>query len=134
MSDLASPQVEYESKVRPKKDKSVAHFWRATRYLAPHRRLVIISIACALLVGLTFTGGLGTMLPILRVLMSGETVQAWSGRIVAAERLGAKLADSSEKVLVDHVGHNGAAAVAGLKQGDVLLAGADAKPDQTLAA
>jgi ABC-type multidrug transport system fused ATPase/permease subunit len=119
---------------REKRDKSVAHFWRATRYLAPHRRLVVISIAAALLVGLTFTGGLGTMLPILRVLMSGETVQAWSGRIVAAERLGAKLADSSEKVLVDHVSHKGAAATAGLKQGDVLVAGTDAKPEQTLAA
>src|SRR4051812_36568978 len=119
---------------REKRDKSVAHFWRATRYLAPHRRLVIVSIACAFLVGLTFTGGLGTMLPILRVLMSGETVQVWAGRIVASERLGAKLADSSEKVLVDHVGHKGAAATAGLKQGDVLVAGADAKPEQTLAA
>jgi subfamily B ATP-binding cassette protein MsbA len=119
---------------REKRDKSVAHFWRATRYLAPHRRLVVISIACAFLVGLTFTGGLSTMLPILRVLMSGETVQAWSGRIVAAHRLDAKLADSPEKVLIDHVSHKGPAAAAGLKQGDVLTAGPDARLDQTLAA
>ena len=50
-----------------KKEKSLAHFRRALNFLAPHRKLVIISILCALLVGLTFTGGLSTMLPILRV-------------------------------------------------------------------
>src|SRR5215217_4605369 len=112
MSDLASPQVEYESKVRPKKDKSVAHFWRATRYLAPHRRLVVISILCAFLVGLTFTGGLTTMLPILRVLMNGETMQVWAGRLVAEHRLNVKLADTPERVQVDRV-HHGAGREAG---------------------
>jgi subfamily B ATP-binding cassette protein MsbA len=121
-------------KKREKRDQSVAHFWRATRYLAPHRRLVVISIACAFLVGLTFTGGLSTMLPILRVLMSGETVQAWAGRIVAGHRLEVRLGDSPEKVLIDHVSHKGPGAVAGLKQGDVLTAGPDSKADQTLAA
>src|SRR3954463_2366691 len=100
MSDLASPQVEYESKVRQKKDKSVAHFWRATRYLVPHRRLVVISILCAFLVGLTFTGGLSTMLPILRVLMSGESVQGWAGRLIAGDRLGLKLADNPVEVVI----------------------------------
>src|SRR2546423_4544667 len=105
---------------RPKRDQSAAYFWRALRYLAPHRRLVIISIACAFLVGLTFTGGLSTMLPILRVLMSGETVQIWAGRLIAEHRLNVKLADTPEKVLVDRVHHQGAGASAGLKQGDVI--------------
>jgi subfamily B ATP-binding cassette protein MsbA len=119
---------------REKRDKSVAHFWRATRYLAPHRKLVAISISCAFMVGLTFTGGLSTMLPILRVLMSGETVQDWSGRIVAGERLGARLSDSTDKVLLGKVDAKGAAAAAGLKEGDVLTAAAEGKPEQTLAA
>src|SRR5205823_11939126 len=96
MSDSERPR-------REKRDQSVAYFWRALRYLAPHRRLVGISIACAVLVGLTFTGGLSAMLPILRVLMNGETVQVWAGRIVAADRLDARLADSPDKIILDHV-------------------------------
>src|SRR5690348_6641828 len=111
MSDL-------ERSKRTKRDKSVSSFWRALRYLAPHRRLVVISIGCAFLVGLTFTGGLSTMLPILRVLMNGETVQTWAGRLVAEHRLDVKLADTPEKVLVDHVHHAGAGHLAGLREGD----------------
>src|SRR3954469_11156374 len=133
MSESPSAQVEYQPKAaRQKRDKSVTHFWRAIRYLGPHRKLVAISIGCAFLVGLTFTGGLPAMLPILKVLMNGETVQVWSGRIVAEHRLNVKLADTPEKVLIDHVHHEGAAGQVGLKQGDVLSAGEDA--EATLAA
>src|SRR3954463_12244956 len=124
MSDSERPR-------REKRDKSVAYFWRALRYLAPHRRLVGISIGCAVLVGLTFTGGLSAMLPILRVLMNGETVQTWSGRIIAEKRLEIKLADTPDKVLIDHVHHEGAGAKAGLKQQDLLSGGGDA--ERTLA-
>jgi hypothetical protein len=60
-----------EPQKREKRDQSVTYFWRALRYLAPHRKLVAISIGCAFLVGLTFTGGLSAMLPVLRVLMNG---------------------------------------------------------------
>src|SRR3954452_14177219 len=114
MSDSDRPQR------RAKRDQSVTYFWRALRYLVPHRRLVVISIACAFLVGLTFTGGLSAMLPILRVLINGETMQVWAGKLVAESRLGVKLADSPDKILVDHVHAKGAAAAAGWKEGDVL--------------
>jgi ABC-type multidrug transport system fused ATPase/permease subunit len=127
MSDSARPK-------REKRDQSVAYFWRALRYLAPHRRLVGISIGCAVLVGLTFTGGLSAMLPILRVLMNGETVQTWSGRLVAEHRLNVKLADTPEKVLIDHVHHEGAAGRAGLKQGDLLSLSGGEDAEATLAA
>ena len=134
MSD--SPPTANPSESRParrKERQSVAYFWRALRYLSPHRKLVVISIGCAFVVGLTFTGGLSAMLPILRVLMSGETVQTWAGRIVAEQRLGVKLAESPDKVLIDHVRHDGAAARAGLKAGDLLgIPGAEA--EKTLAA
>src|SRR5205814_2377555 len=52
-------------------------FWRACRYLAPYRRIVAISILCAFAVGFITTLGLGAMLPLLRVLIRGQTVQAW---------------------------------------------------------
>src|SRR6266487_582106 len=110
---------------RPKRDQSAAYFWRALRYLAPHRRLVVISIGCAFLVGLTFTGGLSTMLPILRVLMSGETVQSWAGRLVAEQRLGVNLADTDrpETALIVKTHGNSAAAKAGLRAGDHVTIG-----------
>jgi ABC-type multidrug transport system fused ATPase/permease subunit len=115
-----------ESADRPRRetrDQSVTYFWRALRYLAPHRRLVVTSIACAFLVGLTFTGGLSAMLPILRVLMNGETVQVWAGKAVAESRLDLKFADAPEELIVAKVQPNGVAARAGIKAGDSLLAG-----------
>jgi subfamily B ATP-binding cassette protein MsbA len=130
MSDSERPK-------REKRDQSVAYFWRALRYLNPHRRLVVISIGCAVLVGLTFTGGLSTMLPILKVLMSGETVQAWAGRIVAEHRLELNLADTPDKVLIVRAHHTGDGAKAGLKDGDVLSTAGESdtdKAEKTLAA
>jgi ABC-type multidrug transport system fused ATPase/permease subunit len=107
-------------KPKPRKDRRLPYFWRAMRFLAPHRRLVIISIACAFLVGLTFTTGLSTMLPILRVLMNGDTVRSWAGRIVVEQRLGVKLADDPLTVRVDRIKTPGPAADAGYKPGDTL--------------
>jgi ABC-type multidrug transport system fused ATPase/permease subunit len=104
---------------KARKDKRLPHFWRAVRFLGPHRKLVVISIACAFLVGLTFTGGLSAMLPILRVLMNGETVQTWAGRVVAEQRLHVNLNDDPETVRIDRL-DPGPAADAGLKKGDTL--------------
>jgi ABC-type multidrug transport system fused ATPase/permease subunit len=116
---------------RKKSDHSVTYFWRALRYLVPHRRLVVISIACALLVGLTFTGGLSTMLPILKVLMSGQSVQNWAARLVVEHRLDVSLADSPDKVVITRAHHDGAGAKAGLKDNDFLSANAlSADPQQ----
>ena len=128
MSDSARPAK------REKRDQSVAYFWRALRYLAPHRRLVAISIGCAFLVGLTFTGGLSTMLPVLRVLMNGDTVQVWAGRIVAADRLDARLADTPDKIVLDHVISKGPADRAGLRSRDVITVAQAADIDGALAA
>ncbi len=86
---------------RPRrKKKSIASFRRALAYFKPHWRLVIISIACAFLVGLTFTGGLGAMLPVIRVLFSGDTVQNWVDRRIAARRLYVELVDQIDLVKV----------------------------------
>lgn len=64
------------SVVEPKKRGKNVHFWRACRFLGPYRRIVTISAVCAFLMGLIYTGGLGAMLPILRVLVNGDTVQS----------------------------------------------------------
>ncbi|MCC6424060.1 MAG: ABC transporter ATP-binding protein [Phycisphaerales bacterium] len=80
--------------------KSSADFWRACRYLWPHRRIVIISIFCALAAGIFFTSGLSAMLPILRVLIYGERVQTWVDRQVAESRLGVALAENGHAVQI----------------------------------
>src|SRR3954465_12933103 len=59
-----------------RKRRKNTEFWRACRYLGPYRRMVAISIACAFGVGVITTTGLGAMLPILRVLLNGDTIQS----------------------------------------------------------
>ncbi|HWB53739.1 MAG TPA: ABC transporter ATP-binding protein, partial [Tepidisphaeraceae bacterium] len=92
-------------------------FLRALTYLWPHRRLVTISIICAFVVGLAFTTGLSTMLPILQVFFNGDTVQAWTDRQVAGARLGAKLLDDPHQVAIVKVHYDrpSPAAAAGIK-------------------
>ena len=75
-------------------------FWRACRYLGPHRRIVAISIICALAVGVLFTSGLGTMLPVMQVLITEDTVQQWVNRNIAAMRLGVSLAGSGQSLRI----------------------------------
>ncbi len=104
------------SREERKKKKSNADFWRACRYLMPHRKIVIISIVCAFLVGLTFA-----ILPILRILVNGDTTQGWVQRLAVEHRLGVKLAEDAGDVRVVSLAHqHGAAAKAGVKAGDVL--------------
>jgi len=76
----------------PPRSKSNTDFWRAVRYLGPHRRIVIASILCALFVGAAFTSTLGTMLPIFNVLLSGDTVASWVNRRIAEQRLDVQFA------------------------------------------
>ena len=68
------------SVVAVKKRGKNVHFWRACRYLGPYRKIVTISAVSAFFMGLIYTGGLGAMLPILRVLVNGDTIQSWGDR------------------------------------------------------
>src|SRR4051812_20459107 len=56
-------------------------FWRAVRFLGPYRSLVARSIVSALIAGTLMTAGLPMMVPVLRVLINGETVQEWVASI-----------------------------------------------------
>src|SRR5215207_5980310 len=110
---------------RPEKSTSHAAFLRACRYLFPYRGIVTVSILCALFVGIAFAGGLGTMLPIMRVLIDGDTLKTWVDREIAEKRLGAKLLDgpaaAAGGVRIVDVGRkgNGAAGAAGLGKDEV---------------
>jgi hypothetical protein len=65
-----------------RKRRKNTHFWRAFRFLAPYRRIVAISIISAFFVGMVFTSGMGATLPIIKVLINGETIQSWVDRQV----------------------------------------------------
>src|SRR5437762_1114891 len=67
-----------------RKSRKNTEFWRACRYLHPYRRIVLISVVCAFGVGFITTIGLGAMLPILRVLLNGDTIQQWLDRQISA--------------------------------------------------
>lgn len=110
---------------KPKKNKSKAQFWRALAYLGPHRTLVIVSILCALVVGTSFTTGLGTMLPIMRVLISGESIQDWLNRRIIEDRLEMSLSDEQQTLRVARVEPGKFADRLGLGNGQVISLGAE---------
>lgn len=71
--------------VKPKtKPSKHAALWRAMGFLAPYRTLVIISIACAVCMGAFATAGISAILPILKVLLEGETVGSFVAERIAA--------------------------------------------------
>ena len=88
------------------------HFWRATRYLAPYKRLVIGSVVLALLAGGVFAGSVPAIFPILQTLLYGDTPQMWIDRQVAEARWGVDLADDPQSVRVVRVEPGGPAAQA----------------------
>ena len=105
---------------REMKKKNLAEFKRSIRFLFPYKTLIILSFVSAFFVGLAMAGGLGTMLPILRVLISGDTIPNWANRTIVESRLGVTLADDPMDLRLVKVKAEGQAAAAGLRAGDAL--------------
>src|SRR5207237_1107713 len=105
-------------------------FWRACRFLSPYWRIVAISIVAAFLFGLIATSGLGAMLPVLRVLVNGDSVQGWVDRQVLEKRLGVNLLEDPQKLQIIRIKPSGPAADAGVRPG-VLIGSGESVP-QTL--
>ncbi|HEY7088950.1 MAG TPA: ABC transporter ATP-binding protein [Tepidisphaeraceae bacterium] len=59
------------------KSKSDQDFRRAVGFLWPYRRLVILTFACAVITGMIMSTGIPAMVPILRILSNGDTLQSW---------------------------------------------------------
>src|SRR5205823_1398284 len=64
-----------------------------------------ISILAAFVVGAAFTGGLGTLLPIMQVLVKNGSVQDWVNRLVVENRLDVRLVDNSHEVRIADITH-----------------------------
>ena len=61
---------------------------------------MIGSVLSALFIGVAMAGGFTTMLPVLRVLINGDTVPNWANRVLVQKRLGVDFA-ADAKALVD---------------------------------
>ncbi len=106
--------LDYTSAPNPRPKKKVDSFLRALRYLWPHRRFVLVSILCAVVVGGVFTAGLGTMLPVMQILIKGDTIEDWVNRKIVEDRLQVHLADDTDSVSPLKISSKGTAAAAGL--------------------
>src|SRR5271163_3763453 len=62
-------------------------WWRVLRGVWPYKKLVIISVLCALGVGLSYASGVAVMLPVLKVFISAEGIHGWANRTAAEDRL-----------------------------------------------
>ena len=125
ISPPPSPVLPYSTPINKRlmKKKNLEDFWKAATFLLPYRRLMIISILSALFIGLAMAGGLGSLLPVLRVLVSGDTIPNWVNRGIAESRLKITLASESTDstdLMITNVKPGGPAALSGLVQGDRL--------------
>ncbi|HEX2973993.1 MAG TPA: ABC transporter transmembrane domain-containing protein, partial [Tepidisphaeraceae bacterium] len=80
----------------------------------------MISILCAFVVGATFTSGLGTVLPIMQVLINKDTVADWVNRKVVESRLDVRLGEENTKVRVSRIDPKGVLATSTLQAGQIL--------------
>src|SRR5437868_1935659 len=74
-------------------------WWRVIRGVVPYKWSVIISVICALGVGLSYASGVAVMLPVLKVFMTVEGMSGWSNRTVAESRLGMEFVDLDSSML-----------------------------------
>ena len=116
---LAHAILDYRQQLAKVDPSQLASFWRACRFLKPHLPTVVISIVAALFVGAATVGSLGAMLPIIKVLTKGDSVQAWANRQIVERRIGVRLDDTIEKVSIQRVDSGDVAEKSGLVKGDV---------------
>lgn len=63
------------------------------RGVYPYRWSVVISLICALGVGLSYASGVAVMLPVMKIFISTEGVHGWANRTAAEKRLDASILD-----------------------------------------
>ncbi len=121
--DLPSRVLDYRQKLAKVDISQHAAFWRACQYLKPHIVLVIVSIVCALFVGVAVVGSLGSMLPIMKVLANGDSVQSWANRQIVERRLDVRIGDNTDVVQIVRVDKGGTGRLQGMQPGDLLPRG-----------
>ena len=121
----ATPPTPALTAKRAAKKRASQDFVQALRFLFPYWRIIALSLAAAVFVGLAMAGGFTTMLPVLSVLIKGDTVPNWVERRVVADRLGVTFAGDAADAAdlrVIRVAADSPAAAAGIVPGDALAA------------
>src|SRR3954451_19005966 len=62
-------------------------WWRVLKGVKPYRWMVVLSLICAVGVGLSYASGVAVMLPVMKIFVSAEGVQGWANRTAAQSRL-----------------------------------------------
>jgi len=110
------------------------YFFRSLQYLKPYRNRLAISIVCVLFIAVLWGGGLGMMLPGMKILTSDEGLHGWAQNTMISDRLDGRVVreivpagtdvDGLEISLVLRVvavDRTGRARAGGLGDGDWLL-------------
>ena len=105
-------------------------FKRIFKYVWPQWHRLVIIVVSAMMIGLLFAFSIGTILPLLKVMMGEEGLHGWIDRLIARDRYGVSfyvpdkidLSDPNKRDIVYHlrvtaVKEGSQAAIAGLEQG-----------------
>ncbi|MCP4374851.1 MAG: ABC transporter ATP-binding protein, partial [bacterium] len=66
-------------------------FIRSLRYLKPYRKRLGASIVCVILIAMLWAGGIGMIVPAMKVLISPEGLHGWAWNSIAQDRVQAKV-------------------------------------------
>ena len=101
-------------------------FSRALKYPLHHKRYLSITIICVLLGALCYGGGIGTIYPVLKLIISPEGLHGWADIRMSEDMMGVTLRssdfDKDTEVELDEVKTDSPAAQAGLRIKDTILA------------
>jgi len=72
--------------------------WRVLKGVWPYRVAAIVGFLCALGVGLSYAGGIATLLPVMKIFISTEGVHGWANQTAVQQRLHLKILNLSTSV------------------------------------
>ncbi len=109
-------------------------FNRIFKYIWPQWHRLVVIVVSAMMIGLLFALSIGTVLPLLKVMMGEEGLHGWIDRLIAKDRYGVSfyvpdkidLSDPNKRDIVYHlritaVKEGSQAAIAGLEQDDLIV-------------
>lgn len=101
-------------------------FSRALKYPLRHKRYLLVTMTCVLLGALCYGGGIGTIFPVLKLVISQEGPHGWADIRMSEEMMGVIFESNNfaedTKVELDKVESDSPAELVGLKIGDIIQA------------
>jgi subfamily B ATP-binding cassette protein MsbA len=109
-------------------------FKRIFKYVWPQWHRLVVIVISAMMIGVLFAFSIGTVLPLLKVMMGEEGLHGWVDRLISKNRYGISfyvpdkidLSDPNNRDIVYHlrvtdVKEKSQAAIAGLQQDDLIV-------------